>query len=451
MSLKRILSFAAALAVIIFMTVSCNTDYPGFKKTSTGMYYKIYSSNDDDTTRVRTGSIVTIYLKYGLKDTAFFDSKDFPQEVILPVMESQYEGDFYDGLRLLKRGDSATFILKAGPLFHKTFNQPQLPPDITEESDFYFDVAIYKVQTQEELDKEAEIENMELEKEEMAKLEQYITVNQINVQPDASGIYYIEKKKGNGKSPDENSYVSVHYTVNLLGGEQLFSTLERGEPMEVKFGSQFENPGFMEVLGKMKEGGKANAIIPSAKAFGAKGAGSVVPPFSTLYYDIELVKITPKEVFEAKQAKDQAEKQAQQKADSEKRQKEEEPAREKYLKDNNIVPTTILPSGLIYVEKQAGKGTKAVNGKKVKVHYTGKLLDGSVFDSSVQSGQPYEFTLGKNEVIQGWDLGIALMNQGGKATLIIPSELAYGDKGAGQVIPPYSTLVFDVELVEVEK
>jgi FKBP-type peptidyl-prolyl cis-trans isomerase len=87
----------------------------------------------------------------------------------------------------------------------------------------------------------------------------------------------------------------------------------------------------------------------------------------------------------------------------------------------------------------------------VKVHYTGKLLDGTIFDSSLDSGQPFEFTLGRRAVIEGWDLGIALMNEGGKATLIIPSKLAYKERGAGEVIPPFSPLVFEVELVEAEK
>jgi FKBP-type peptidyl-prolyl cis-trans isomerase len=239
----------------------------------------------------------------------------------------------------------------------------------------------------------------------------------------------------------------------------LFTTLEGGEPLDFKCGSQFENPGFMEVIGMMKEGGKANAIVPSSMAFGAKGAGNgIVPPFSTLYYDIELIKIISKEQFDAKQAKKQAEQarmqaemQEQMKAENAVREKEELPILEKYLKDNNVTPTTTLPSGLIYIETKAGTGPSPAEGKKVKVHYTGKLLDGTVFDSSLERGKPFEFTLGRGEVIDGWDLGIALMKEGGKATLIIPSKLAYKDQGAGEVIPPYSTLSFEVELVEVEK
>jgi FKBP-type peptidyl-prolyl cis-trans isomerase len=449
MSLKKILTLTIVFAGISALMISCNYfgEYRGFKKTKTGVYYKIYTDNNDDTTQVRLGSILTLGLKYGLKDSTLFDSKNINQPIVLPVQQAQYEGDFYDCLLLLKQGDSATFILKAGPLFTKTFGQPSVPPFLTEESDIYFDVIVQKAQTQEEIDRETEVKNMQMEQEEMANLQAYVTNNKINVQPTSTGIYYLETKKGTGKSAVKDGYVSAHYTVYLLGGEKLFSTIERGEPVDFKFGSQFENKGFQEVISMMREGGKANAIVPSAMAFGPKGAGSVVPPFSTLYYEIELVKIMSNDEFERKQA----DKTAKQKAEAAQMEKGEGASIQKYLKDNNLKPTTTLPSGLIYIEKQAGSGPKPVDGKKVKVQYTGKLLDGTQFDSSVERGQPYEFAIGRKAVIEGWDLGIALMNEGGKAILIIPSKLAYKDKGAGDIIPPFAPLVFDVELVEVEK
>ena len=107
-------------------------------------------------------------------------------------------------------------------------------------------------------------------------------------------------------------------------------------------------------------------------------------------------------------------------------------------------------SGLEYTEITAGTGAQAVAGKAVKVHYTGKFPDGKVFDSSVSRGEPIEFSLGQGRVIKGWDEGIALMKVGGKAQLTIPPNLAYGERGAGGVIPPNAMLVFDVELVEVK-
>ncbi len=108
------------------------------------------------------------------------------------------------------------------------------------------------------------------------------------------------------------------------------------------------------------------------------------------------------------------------------------------------------PSGLWYVVEQEGTGAQATAGKQVSVHYAGKLQNGTEFDNSYKRGEPISFTLGAGQVIPGWDEGIALMKEGGKYKLIIPSELGYGKRGAGGVIPPNATLIFDTELVKVQ-
>lgn len=107
-------------------------------------------------------------------------------------------------------------------------------------------------------------------------------------------------------------------------------------------------------------------------------------------------------------------------------------------------------SGLRYKFIQKGKGTKAENGKLVSVHYEGSLPNGQVFDSSYKRKEPIDFTLGIGQVIKGWEEGIALLQVGDKARFVIPSHLAYGSAGAGGVIPPDATLIFDVELMGVK-
>lgn len=107
-------------------------------------------------------------------------------------------------------------------------------------------------------------------------------------------------------------------------------------------------------------------------------------------------------------------------------------------------------SGLRYKIEEKGTGTQPEKGKTVAVHYKGMLTDGTVFDSSYKRNEPIEFPLGKGYVIAGWDEGIALLKEGGQARLVVPSHLAYGAQGAGGVIPPNATLVFDVELVKVK-
>jgi len=106
-------------------------------------------------------------------------------------------------------------------------------------------------------------------------------------------------------------------------------------------------------------------------------------------------------------------------------------------------------SGLWYKIISKGTGKKPEKGQTVSVHYKGSLLDGTEFDSSYKRNQPILFSLGKANVIAGWDEGVALLNVGDKARFVIPSSLAYGTKGAGRVIPPNATLIFDVELINV--
>ena len=121
-----------------------------------------------------------------------------------------------------------------------------------------------------------------------------------------------------------------------------------------------------------------------------------------------------------------------------------------FLAKNKITaePTA---SGLYYVMTQEGNGEKPVVGKPVWIHYTGKLLDGTVFDSSVERGEPITRPIGVGQLIPGWDEGIMMMSKGEKGVLYIPYYLAYGDRPAGDKIPAFSNLMFEVELVDFEE
>jgi FKBP-type peptidyl-prolyl cis-trans isomerase len=112
--------------------------------------------------------------------------------------------------------------------------------------------------------------------------------------------------------------------------------------------------------------------------------------------------------------------------------------------------TAAQASGLVIKDEVVGTGAEAKSGDKVTVHYTGRLTDGTKFDSSVDRNRPFSFTLGASEVIAGWDQGVAGMKVGGKRKLTIPPDLGYGAAGAGGVIPPNATLVFDVELLKIK-
>lgn len=132
----------------------------------------------------------------------------------------------------------------------------------------------------------------------------------------------------------------------------------------------------------------------------------------------------------------------------EKRVEKEKLAAKEALKEH-IIGMQESKSGLFYTIISEGTGAKPKRGQNVSVHYKGMLLDGTVFDSSYQRGEPISFSVGVGQVIAGWDEGIQMLHEGEKAKFVIPSDLAYGSRGAGGVIPPNATLIFEVELVKI--
>ncbi len=233
-----------------------------------------------------------------------------------------------------------------------------------------------------------------------------------------SGLKLILKEKGNGAQANAGDKVSVHYAGRFPDGKEFDNSFKRGQPIPFTLGRRQVIPGWDEGIAMMRVGDKATLLIPSKLGYGPQGRGSI-PPNADLIFEVELVDVTvvPKPVpfdVEGKEIKS-------------------------------------TPEGLKYVivEENDG-GTQAYANKRVAVHYTGYLPDGTIFDSSIPRGKPYEFTLGQGSVISGWDIGIRLMKTGDKLRLIIPPNLAYGERGAGGVIPPNATLIFDVELVSVQ-
>ena len=232
-----------------------------------------------------------------------------------------------------------------------------------------------------------------------------------------TGLKYKDTVVGDGESPEVGDKVVVHYTGKLKDGTKFDSSLDRGKPFEFSIGVGQVIKGWDEGVMSMRVGGKRQLVIPSNLGYGERGAGKVIPPNATLIFDVELIEI-----------------------------------KEMYVDSDFSLPgeEINMESGLRMIEHIKGDGPKPTSGQLVSVHYRGFLTDATQFDSSHDRGRPYTFNVGEGKVIKGWDEAILDMNVGGKRTLIIPPELGYGSRGAGRMIPPNATLMFEVELVEIK-
>ena len=236
----------------------------------------------------------------------------------------------------------------------------------------------------------------------------------------ASGLQFEDDIIGSGAEAKAGQDVTVHYTgwlySNGVRGAKFDSSKDRKDPFKFELDGGMVIRGWDEGVQGMKIGGTRTLTIPPELGYGAGGAGGVIPPNATLMFEVELLAVSG---------------------------------------GDTAVELTLqtTASGLQYEDVVEGTGAEASAGQRVTVHYTGWLYKngsrGKKFDSSKDRGDPFRFTLAGGEVIRGWDEGVQGMKVGGTRMLVIPSELGYGARGAGGVIPPNATLIFEVELLAV--
>ena len=234
-----------------------------------------------------------------------------------------------------------------------------------------------------------------------------------------SGLQYIEISEGEGDAAEKGNTVTTQYTIWVQGDDEdnYIASSKFGQPVTFSLGAGgIVFPGWDEGALGMKLHGTRQLIVPPELALGEQGSGDI-PPNATLIMEIELLSLyAPPKMTEVDEAE-----------------------------------FTTTESGLKYYDLVEGDGATPEDGQTVVVHYSGWLEDGTPFDSSLERGEPFSFALGQGQVIAGWDEGVATMNVGSKRQLVIPADLAYGDSGAGNIIPPGATLVFEVELLDIQE
>ncbi|MDX1436400.1 MAG: FKBP-type peptidyl-prolyl cis-trans isomerase, partial [Anaerolineales bacterium] len=220
----------------------------------------------------------------------------------------------------------------------------------------------------------------------------------VQSQTTESGLQFEELRTGTGEPVKLGDAVSVHYSGYLEDGTEFDSSLSRGQPFSFVVGYGFVIPGWDEGVQGMQAGGLRRLTIPPDLAYGEAGAGDLIPPNSTLVFEVELLDVFSTET------------------------------------EDLIV----------------GDGAEVGAGDTITVEYTVWLMDGDQIDSSRDTGQPITFIVGAGQMLPGIEQGVVGMQLGGKRLVTIPPELAFGDQGLADLIPPGATLQFEFELVSIE-
>jgi len=443
----RILKTSGFLLFLVTFFVGCNNPHPGFDKTDSGIYYQVITQVDSlKDIKADSGQFFIMEMKYGTADSIVFNSEALPEKITkMPFRDKEYDGDVWEALALLSKGDSTHFIIRADSFFLKTTRAPQIPELFKESNEVHFFVNIKNIMSKAEMDAERATFVNARRFAEPIEIEKFKADYKWEGEPLESGLNFNKIKSGKGLKVKDGMFLTFDFEIRYLDGRMLYSSIEANRPPTYEYGKNFDTKGIMEALGMMRAGDEVELIIPSSLAYGEQGNPRArIEPFTALHYFVRLNSVKTKaendKEIEAKRKNDAAILEA--------TRLQEASVLAKYIAENEI---TIEPteSGLYFLSTLEGEGEQAVAGNKVKVHYTGTLLDGTKFDSSVDRDQPFEFVLGQGQVIKGWDEGIAMMKVGGKATFILPSSIAYGERQAGAVIKPYSPLKFDVELLEI--
>ncbi len=430
--------FALLGAVIVLLSLSsCGNNNDGYEISDTGVKYKFYYENATGKSPV-IGDFVRVQMVYAYKDSVLFDTRGDVRDFELKMEEPYFEGDIYAAVAMMKEGDSAGFLIDATEFFTKLAGRPGDPvPEFVEDgTDMTFDLKLTKVMSPEEHDIELK-ERIEKRKvEESIVLQKYLEANNFTDKPLESGLYFVNIRDGKGNTPQEGDILTINFKVMLMDGRVLHDSWQQ-QPVQFEFGKQFDTKGLVEGISMMRKGQVVHLIVPSSIAFGEYGRQGLIEPYSSLLYDVELIDIQTKEEVRLESIR----KIALNKKES-----------EAFLANNASADgVVVLPSGLQYKVIESGDGTISPSATNtVKVHYTGTLINGTKFDSSVDRGRPSEFPV--NGVIKGWTEALQLMKEGDKWQLFIPSELAYGTTPReGGVIEPNMALIFDVELLEIVK
>ena len=255
-----------------------------------GYAYKYVRKGDGELPK--NGEIVLYNMKYMDENDSILQQSTTENPLMLQCDSIQWDnmGPLYKALQIIREGDSILVKIPTKTLFGESFKSP-VPPSLNPEGEITFCLGLDKIRTQEEMEADALAQSQEQMDSDIEIIDKYLEENGIDAQSTESGLRYVIDVEGTGNYPEPGDSVKVHYTGTLLGGDKFDSSLDRGEPLPFVIGRRQVIMGWDEGIALLKPGGKGTLYIPSPLAYGARGAGGLIPPNAVLKFDVELIEI----------------------------------------------------------------------------------------------------------------------------------------------------------------
>jgi len=387
---NSVILVVALLGLLAACSLPQRLTQPVYTTDSSGIQYRIIQQGSGNKPMIN--DMVYVHYRLMLEDSTLVDnSYERGEPVSFKMGAGQVIDGWEKGIRLLNEGDRAILIIPPDLAYGES-----AVGDIPANSKLIFDVEVVKIDP---------------------SPKPFDVLDGIEITTTTSGLRYAVIEEGDGMMLISGMRVRIHYNGFFEEDMTIFdSSYQRGEPIDFTLGKGMVIRGWEEGISKLRVGDKARLWIPYELAYGEQGRGPI-PPATNLIFDVE--------VIDAEEVK------------------RPEPFN---MAGKDTLETE---TGLRYIIVNEGTGELPEEGQVVIVHYTGFLMNGNIFDSSVERGQPFRFIIGRRQVIAGWDEGVALMKPGARYRFIIPPDLAYGERAMGP-IPSNATLIFDVELLSVE-
>lgn len=402
---------------------------------------KFYCVNKDGDKPV-LGDHVYISFNESIGDSLIYasDWNDVPGNEI-EIYEPTFVGDMMAGLMNMHVGDSASVAFVVDSMCIKTLGMDAVPNYLNPGMPVYIDIRLDSIV-------KAEVVK--------ARYEEYLSIRKQNDE-DMLAMYYSDENntitndgliitgvKGKGRAPRDGEILKINFSFVTLQGDTLLDFFNR-EPVTVIYGDSYLGEGFTEAMRYVPEGGEGHFVIPSSLAFDSEGLEDYIEPYTSFFLNVKNIDIMTVDEYEEeeKKLKDAEETENQ-------RRLAEEPANmAKFIKEHDV---NVAPSetGVYYLEIKTGTGDKPEEGDMVSVYYNMYNIADKLVDSNYGI-EPLSFVYGSGEMVPGIDEAMGKMRVGGKATIIVPSAMGFGDIAVDKDLPANSIVVFDLELVEVLK